>query len=400
MKKNWERGKLSDYIQDFIVPQRDKPKSFDGSIPWCRIEDIDGMFLSKSKSGKCVTREVIKAMPLRVFPRDTVIVSCSADLGRCAVVSTPLVTNQTFIGLVPKVTLSPVFLYHLMTSKADELNAAATGATIKYLSQDKFKALDILVPPISEQQRIVSLLDEAFAGIATARANAEKNLRNARAIFESHLQSVFTQRGSGWVDKALGDFCSFENGDRGANYPSKSARTASGIPFINAGHLTENGINLQGMDYIPRERFDLLGAGKIRPRDILFCLRGSLGKFASVGDLAEGAIASSLVIVRPDESVLDGFLLAYFRSPLCAEMIGQYKGGTAQPNLSAKSLSRFIAPVPSIIEQQRIVEKLGGLRDETQRLAILYTRKLAALETLKKAMLDHALTGQLGAHAA
>jgi type I restriction enzyme S subunit len=197
------------------------------------------------------------------------------------------------------------------------------------------------------------------------------------------------------VEKPLGEFCSFENGDRGTNYPSKSARTATGIPFINAGHLTENGIDLETMDYISRERFDLLSNGKIREGDILFCLRGSLGKFASVGDLSEGAIASSLVIVRPEKTVLNEFVLAYFRGPLCAEMINRFKNGAAQPNLSAQSLRKFIVPFPPLPEQESIVEKLTELREETQRLATLYERKLAALEALKKSLLHQAFTGAL-----
>ena len=165
---------------------------------------------------------------------------------------------------------------------------------------------------------------------------------------------------SGWQTKTLGDVCSFENGDRGTNYPSRAAQTACGIPFINAGHLTDNGIDIENLNFIPRERFDLLTNGKIRSGDILFCLRGSLGKFASVGTMSEGAIASSLVIVRPRESVSDRFLLAYFQSDLCADMIERFKNGAAQPNLSAQSLANFAIPVPPLPEQHRIV----GILDE------------------------------------
>jgi type I restriction enzyme S subunit len=163
---------------------------------------------------------------------------------------------------------------------------------------------------------------------------------------------------SGWIDTELGKLCAFENGDRGTNYPSRSVRTSEGIPFINAGHLTEDGLDYSTMDYIPRERFDLLGGGKIRSGDILFCLRGSLGKFASVGELNEGAIASSLVILRPGQHLLPSFLLLYFDSALCRSMIEQYGNGAAQPNLSSGSLKQFLIPLPPLPEQQRIVTLL------------------------------------------
>lgn len=166
-----------------------------------------------------------------------------------------------------------------------------------------------------------------------------------------------------WQTKTLGDLCSFENGDRGENYPSKSVQTTSGVPFINAGHLAETGIDFSDMNYIPRERFNLLGNGKIRKDDILFCLRGSLGKFASVGDLSEGAIASSLVIIRPNSAILDEFVLAYLQSDLCAEMIRAFKNGAAQPNLAAASLKKFVIPVPPLPEQHRIVTILADAFD-------------------------------------
>jgi type I restriction enzyme S subunit len=156
----------------------------------------------------------------------------------------------------------------------------------------------------------------------------------------------------------LGELCSFENGDRGENYPSKSVQTTSGVPFINAGHLSGSGIDFSDMNYIPRERFELLGNGKIRKDDILFCLRGSLGKFASVGDLNEGAIASSLVIIRTSNAILNEFVLAYLQSDLCAEMIQQFRNGAAQPNLAATSLKKFRIPLPPLPEQHRIVRLL------------------------------------------
>ena len=162
----------------------------------------------------------------------------------------------------------------------------------------------------------------------------------------------------GWEIKKLGEVCEFNNGDRGTNYPSKSARTIEGIPFVNAGHLTDNGLDFVSMDYISRERYNLLGNGKIKKNDILFCLRGSLGKFASVGDLSEGAIASSLVIVRPTSKVIAKFIMAYFSSKMCANMINFYGNGAAQPNLSAASLKNFLIPIPPLPEQQRIVSIL------------------------------------------
>ena len=106
-----------------------------------------------------------------------------------------------------------------------------------------------------------------------------------------------------WESTQLGEVCNFENGDRGKNYPGRKAFVDQGVPFINAGHLTNDGLDMDAMNFIPRDRFDLLSNGKVFDGDILFCLRGSIGKFAVVEGLKEGAIASSLVIVRPKEKI-------------------------------------------------------------------------------------------------
>jgi len=382
-----ERGGSPRPIQNFITSDPD-------GINWIKIGDATASSKYIYKTAEKIKPDGVKRS--RMVYEGDFILSNSMSFGRPYIMKTDGCIHDGWLVLhKPKV--DPDYLYLVLSSDLvfSQFDRLAAGSTVRNLNIGLAKSVEIPYPPLHEQHRIVALLDEAFAGLATAKANAERNLENARAIFESHLQSVFSQRGEGWEEKRLGDFCAFENGDRGSNYPSKSARSATGIPFINAGHLTEDGIELSNMDYIPRERFDLLSNGKIRAGDILFCLRGSLGKFASVGDLDEGAIASSLVIVRPDETVLNEYLVAYFRSSLCTSMINHYKNGAAQPNLSARSLSEFIAPLPPLDDQKLVARELAALRDETQRLTRLYDRKLAALEELKKSLLHQAFNGEL-----
>ena len=164
-----------------------------------------------------------------------------------------------------------------------------------------------------------------------------------------------------WEVKKLGEVCKFENGDRGKNYPSRSKFIRSGVLFINAGHLNNYHIDLSGVNYISEEDYELLSRGKFTEGDILFCLRGSLGKFAVVNNGLHGAIASSLVIVRVKERIVSDFLAYYFQSTICRQMIEKFKGGTAQPNLGAKDLSRFEIPIPPLPEQDQIVSILDGI---------------------------------------
>jgi type I restriction enzyme, S subunit len=195
-----------------------------------------------------------------------------------------------------------------------------------------------------------------------------------------------------WDVSTLGRICSFENGDRSSNYPSPGSFRLSGIPFINAGHLAEGNISANEMNYITQEAYDRLGGGKVKAGDILFCLRGSLGKFGVVtNNFGRGAIASSLVIVRPKESALNrDFLRCYFSSTLCAQMIETWSGGAAQPNLGAKELARFSIQQPPLAEQRAIATALSdvdGLLDGLNRL-------IAKKRDLKQAAMQQLLTGQ------
>ncbi len=156
---NWDIVRLGQVTHKLIVPMRDKPKKFEGDIPWCRIEDFNGKYLSESKSGQFVNETIINEMHLKVFPAGSVICSCSANLGICAIAGRDLVTNQTFIGIVPKQEeLGNEFLYYLMGNYANRLNKLSTGTTISYLPSKEFESFLIIRPPLAEQCNIAAIL--------------------------------------------------------------------------------------------------------------------------------------------------------------------------------------------------------------------------------------------------
>lgn len=190
-----------------------------------------------------------------------------------------------------------------------------------------------------------------------------------------------------WSWARLGDLCYLENGDRSKNYPNKSLLVEEGIPFINAGHLEDSRINMTEMNYISEVRFNLLRSGKVREGDILYCLRGSLGKSAIVHGIGRGAIASSLVIVRAFAPILNRYVLNYFQSPLALETMHRYDNGTAQPNLSATDLAKFVVPVPPATEQHRVVAKVDELMALCDRLEHQQTHSIAAHQTLVETLL-------------
>ncbi|MEK5759048.1 restriction endonuclease subunit S [Acinetobacter variabilis] len=168
----------------------------------------------------------------------------------------------------------------------------------------------------------------------------------------------------------LGNLAKFINGDRGKNYPSKDSFVQDGIPFINAGCLSDLWLlDKSNFNYISEESYGRLSSGKIQRNDILFCLRGSLGKFAVVRDDEKGALASSLVILRSNEKIHIEYLKHYLASHLCQTEINNYQNGAAQPNLSASDLKKFLIPLPPLEEQRRIasiLDKADAIRQKRQ----------------------------------
>ena len=149
----------------------------------------------------------------------------------------------------------------------------------------------------------------------------------------------------------LGSVCQMINGDRGKNYPSGEDFVPVGVPFVNAGHLYEGRVDFSSMNYITEEKYTLLSQGKIQKNDILYCLRGSLGKHGLV-DFERGAVASSLVILRCNEQkILPLFLLYAIETPEIERQLKAANNGSSQPNLSAASVRAYNIKLPSIDKQ-------------------------------------------------
>lgn len=185
----WDVVQLKRIISEFIVPMRDKPTALTGPIPWCRIEDFDGKYLKKSLSNQGVDLNTVSKMNLKIFPVNTLLVSCSANLGRCAIVKQKLVTNQTFIGLVPSDRIDVEFLYYKMSREDKNLNNMATGTTISYLSREQFENYEILIPSSkAEQTAIANILSDCDSEISALEEKRDKY----KEIKQGMMQQLLT----------------------------------------------------------------------------------------------------------------------------------------------------------------------------------------------------------------
>jgi len=235
--------------------------------------------------------------------------------------------------------------------------------------------------------------DEAMAGIATARAHAETNLQNARALFASHLHAVFTQRGSGWVETTLGEACDF----RGGGTPSKSVAHfwQGDIPWVSPKDVKSE-IITDSIDHISEQAISQSATSLITEGAVLMVVRS--GILARTVPLA---IAGRPLTINQDIKALcpnakiDSRFLRHFLTARMDELLSLVSRGATVHRLMTEQIRALRIPVPPLAEQQRIVTQLDALSAETQRLAVLYEQKLAALEELKKSLLHQAFSGAL-----
>jgi type I restriction enzyme S subunit len=303
------------------------------------------------------------------------------------------ITGNAMVVRLKNVSIEMRFLEYLFRGGID-ISKAITGAAQPQITRTNLAPLEIKYPvDVTEQQRIVGILDEAFDAITTAKANAEQNLQNARALFESHLQSVFTQRGEGWVDTVIGECIQF------IDYRGKTPqKTGSGLQLITAKNVKMGYVQDEPREFVDPNSYDSwMTRGIPKLGDVLFTTEAPLANVAQLETEEKVVFAQRIIIMQPDASRLDSTFLKYLllSQPVQQRIHAKGTGATVQ-GIKASLLKLIEISFPkSISEQQQIVAKLDALREETQRLESLYQRKLAALDELKKSLLHQAFSGML-----
>ncbi len=270
------------------------------------------------------------------------------------------------------------------------------GTTMIHVSKGSMEERDILVPPLTEQQRIVAILDEAFEAISAARANAEQNRQNARALFESYLQSVFSQHGDEWLEKALEDtvdqYCSLSYG-----IVQPGDDMAEGLPIVRPTDLGIKVIELNGLKRIDANLAKSYRKTTLRGNDLLLCVRGTTGMLSIASQtLIGGNVTRGIVPIQFDKLLLSqefGYYL--MRSELVQSQIREKTYGTALMQINIRDLRKLTVYIPPLQEQAELVMKFDAIWGKTVRLESLYQRKIAALDELKQSLLQQAFSGQL-----
>lgn len=274
---------------------------------------------------------------------------------------------------------------------------ASKGATILRLYNDNLKQIEIPFPKsIQEQQRIVSILDEAFAAIAKAKANAEQNLKNAKELFESYLQGVFEKKGDGWEERTLEEMAD-EKCTLSYGIVQPGEEFENGLPVIRPTDLTSRYIKVEGLKRIDPKLADGYKRTKLIGDELLLCVRGTTGVVSiATPELKDANVTRGIVPIRFNPKILNqefGYYLLI--SNYVQKQIRAKTYGAALMQINIGDLRKILTPYPSLKEQQAIVRQLDALRAETQKLEAVYQKKIADLEELKKSILQKAFSGGL-----
>ncbi|MEE6188050.1 restriction endonuclease subunit S [Niabella digestorum] len=393
LQHGWEIKKLGEVceIVNGSTPLRSNKDFWEnGNFPWFTIDDIreQGRIISKTKQK--VTEAALSK--LRVLPKDTVLLCCTASVGEYAITKIELTTNQQFNGLIVKDRniLSPEFLMHYCSTLKDKLLNLSGKTTIDFIAIGKLKSLEIPLPPISEQQRIVSILDEAFAAIDKAKANAEQNLKNAKELFESYLQGVFEKKGDGWEEKKLGEVYDVRDGTHDSpKYHNQ------GYPLVTSKNLKNHKLTFDNIKFISETDYlNINKRSKVDVGDVLFAMIGTIGNPVVIEDEPNYAI-KNVALFKVGNNQNSYFLKYFLDSKQTIEKMMRDAKGTTQKFVGLGYLRSFPILLPPLKDQQTIVRQLDALRAETQKLEGLYQKKIDNLEELKKSILQKAFSGEL-----
>lgn len=324
-----------------------------------------------------------------------VLLTIVGTIGRVSVVpiNAPIFTLQRSVAVLKPdlLNIDSRFLMYLLQSIFDTLNIEARGVAQKGIYLKTLRALEVFIPPLPEQKRIVAILDEAFAGISLAVANAEKNLANARELFESYLNNVFTQKGDGWEQAVMSDCFDVRDGTH-----DSPKYVEDGIPFVTQKNIREGGLCFEKTKFISEsDHKKFYRRSNVSKGDILISMIGANRGMVCLVDDSRIFSIKNVGLIKFSSNVNMRFILFYFKSSIAKEYVELESRGGAQPFIGLTKLRAFPITLAQITVQNSVVSKLDALEIEIRQLEAIYQKKLTALNELKQSILQKAFTGEL-----
>lgn len=406
MKPYWTTKRIGDVcdLSTGGTPSRSKPEYFGGDVKWLVSGDIHRGEIHDCEGR--ITDAGMKNSHAKLLPINSVLIALNGQgktRGTVALLRAAATCNQSLVCMTPKPNsgLLPEFLYANLHGRYEEIRRLTSDddKDRRGLNMGIVRGIEVPIAPIAEQRRIIEVLDEAFADLATAQANIEKNLRNARSLFESHLESIFSNRGKRWVEKRFSELCDIKHG---YSFEGEFFSNKGDFVLLTPGNFYETG------GYRDRGEKQKYFTGPI-PRDYVL-RKGDM--LVAMTEQAAGLLGSpiivpesdkflhnqrlGLVISKPGVPWLNEFFFHVFNTPQVRRDIHASASGVKVRHTSPRKIGEVVVAFPlGIAEQRQIVSELELFAAETQRLVGLYKQKLAELAALKKSLLHQAFNGEL-----
>jgi type I restriction enzyme, S subunit len=366
---------------------------WDGLHRWITPAEMGGLpspYLAGSR--RTLTDEGLR-VGAELVPPQSIILSSRAPIGHLVINEVPMAFNQGCKGLVPSPEIDTKFAYYFLLANVPLLESLGTGATFKELSSGKLKEVLFHFPPLPKQRRIVAILDEALEAIATAKANTEKSLRNAREMSDSFMQSLIAGAGPEWSERALEDVCEIASKLVDPRVPEYLD-----LLHIGAGNIESKSGAIVNVKTAREERL-ISGKFLFDENTVLYSkIRPYLMKV--VRPSFSGLCSADIYPLVPKLGRIDRDFLYYLL--LTPSFTGYAIKGSARagmPKVNRDHLFAYRSWMPPVDEQARLAKRVDAVARETERLAEICKSKLTALDELKKSFLYQAFTGQLTAKA-
>jgi type I restriction enzyme S subunit len=397
-------GDISEVITKGTTPTSVGFEFTASGVNFVKIESIslDGDFIPSKFAA--VSNECHESLKRSQLKEGDILFSIAGALGRTALVTQkilPANTNQALAIIRIKKDVLIDKRYLILALKTgftlEQIEKHQGGVAQQNLSLGQMKTFEIPLPPIPEQQRIVAILDQAFADIEKARASAEKNLKNARELFDSYLNRAFDENKTNWPIMDLGQIAEVKGGKRlPKGYRPTIEKTK--YPYVRVADFDNKGsVNLVGMRYISEEVHNKIKRYTISSKDVFITIVGAtIGKSGIVPKELNGAnLTENACKLVLGSNMSNKFIYYFTITKTFYEQVGLNTRTAAQPKLALERLKTINLAIPPIDVQETLSAKFNAVWLEAQRLDMIYQRKIASLDELKKSLLQKAFSGEL-----
>lgn len=402
MKKDWEIKKISEVADVYngnsinAKVKESKYTNISEGLPFIATKDISFESVLDYENG--IKIPFVEKDSFKTAPKNTVLICAEGgSAGRkIGFTDKEICFGNKLFATVPKNGLLSKYVYYFYFSSAFQKDfSSELAGVIGGVSMAKFKRIEIPIPPFPEQKRIVAILDQTFESIDKAKVNADKNLNNAKELFESYLQKIFNN-GRDWGIKELTEIvqerCNLSYGivQPGDDYPK-------GLPVIRPVDMKQKFINKDNLKLIDPDKAKSYQRTKLVGDELLICVRGETGVVSLIPNELKGAnVTRGIVPIAFDSNQVNlSFGYYLFLSPYIQKQIKEKTYGAALMQINIRDLRKLKMPIPSLNTQNKIVNSSDKIFSETQKLQSIYQKKLNDLEELKKSILQKAFNGEL-----